>query len=90
MVRDARSFPFAYGSNPLLTMATIPEEPTKLESLIRCLHRYVEDNTDRFRVREERTGQQTILRVILADDLQEDERRLLRPVQLGQSERDVD
>ncbi len=57
-------------------------EQGSLDSLIRCLHRYVDANPDRFRVREERTRQQTILRVVLADDLQEDERRIFRPRQL--------
>lgn len=63
-------------------MTTIPEEPGRLDSLIRCLHRYVEDNQERFRVREERMGKQRLLRVVLADDLQEHERRILRPLQL--------
>ena len=63
-------------------MTVTLEEPGKLDSLMRCFHRYVEDNPDRFRVREERTGRQSMLRVVLVDDLQEDERRILRPLQL--------
>lgn len=55
----------------LVTMKTTPEEPAKLDSLLSCLHRYVEANPDRFRVREEGTRKQAILRVVLAENSQE-------------------
>ena len=76
--------------NRALTTAASPEEPGKLDSLLRCLHRYVEANQNRFRVREERSGHRTILRVVLAEEFEENERRFLRPLQLRQSKRDLD
>ena len=79
-----------HGPSGLLKMKTTPEEPAKLDSLLRCLHQYVEANPDRFRVREERAERRTILRVVLAEDPKENERRVLRPLQLGQSERNLD
>ena len=73
-----------------VTPMRINLEPGKLDSLLRCLHRYVEANPDRFRVREEKSAHQTILRLVLIEDCQKNEGRLLRSLQFGQSERDLD
>ena len=67
-----------------------PDEPGNWDSLLRCLYRYAEANPDRFRVLEERSERLTVLRVVLVEDLEENERRVLRSLQLGQSERDLD
>jgi hypothetical protein len=71
-------------------MVTSSDESERWDSLLRCLYRYVEANPDRFQEREERAERRTILRVVLAEDLQENEHRILRPLQLGQPEGDLD
>ena len=71
-------------------MSTGLEEGGVWDFLLRCLHQYVDANPDRYRIREERSERQTVLRVVLAESLQENERSILRPLQLRQPERNVD
>ena len=74
----------------IFAMTTDLEEASVWGCLVRCLHEYVEANPDRYRMREERSERRTVLRVVLAESLQENERRILRPLQLRQPERNVD
>ena len=71
-------------------MKTPSEEAAKWDSLLRCLYLYVEANPDRFQACEQHSGGRTIIRIVRSEDSQENERRVLRPLQFRQPKGDLD